>query len=386
MAFRYKRAGRGAGPELIVASGKRYRVRYRDPDRQSREKNGFVRKKDAEDFLANITVATNRGEFVDPKSARATILELGSAWIANQTHLKPSSLRPVEIAWRLHVQPTWGARRVGEIQHSDVQGWISSFSKGRSATTVLRAHGVLAAILDVAVRDRRISVNPARGVKVPKKAKGKHQYLSGPQVELFAAQAPRNRALVYTLAYTGMRWGEATGLQVGSLDFDRRRALIERNAVKVGQQVFVGTTKTHEKRSVPFPRFLEPLLREECRGKAASELVFGDGVTHMRTPHSLSGWFVFALKRCQAIDPSFPTITPHDLRHTAASLAISAGANVKAVQRMLGHASAAMTLDIYADLFEDDLDDVSDRLDKVRSESFVGFLWGLAPDGQKKTP
>ena len=67
-------------------------------------------------------------------------------------------------------------------------------------------------------------------------------------------------------------------------------------------------------------------------------------------------------------------------------MAISAGANVKAVQRMLGHASAAMTLDIYADLFEDDLDDVSDRLDKVRSESFVGFLWGLAPDGQKKTP
>jgi integrase len=55
--------------------------------------------------------------------------------------------------------------------------------------------------------------------------------------------------------------------------------------------------------------------------------------------------------------------TPHDLRHTAASLAVAAGANVKAVQRMLGHASAAMTLDVYADLFEDDLDQVADRLD-----------------------
>ena len=52
--------------------------------------------------------------------------------------------------------------------------------------------------------------------------------------------------------------------------------------------------------------------------------------------------------------PPFPRVTPHDLRHTAASLAISAGANVKAVQRMLGHASAAMTLDTYADLFDDD--------------------------------
>ena len=60
-----------------------------------------------------------------------------------------------------------------------------------------------------------------------------------------------------------------------------------------------------------------------------------------------------------------PGLTPHELRHTAASLAVSAGANVKAVQRMLGHASAALTLDRYADLFDDDLDAVADRLDAV---------------------
>jgi len=56
-------------------------------------------------------------------------------------------------------------------------------------------------------------------------------------------------------------------------------------------------------------------------------------------------------------------LTPHELRHTAASLAVSAGANVKAVQRMLGHASAAMTLDVYSGLFDDDLDGVAERLD-----------------------
>ena len=60
-----------------------------------------------------------------------------------------------------------------------------------------------------------------------------------------------------------------------------------------------------------------------------------------------------------------PRVTPHDLRHTAASLAISAGANVKAVQRMLGHASAAMTLDTYADLFDDDLDLVAAALSRA---------------------
>ena len=55
--------------------------------------------------------------------------------------------------------------------------------------------------------------------------------------------------------------------------------------------------------------------------------------------------------------------TAHALRHTAASLAISAGANVKVVQRMLGHSSAAMTLDVYADLFDTDLDAVAKRMD-----------------------
>jgi Phage integrase family len=56
-------------------------------------------------------------------------------------------------------------------------------------------------------------------------------------------------------------------------------------------------------------------------------------------------------------------LTPHELRHTAASLAVSAGANVKAVQRMLGHASAAMTLDVYSGLFDGDLDGVAAAMD-----------------------
>lgn len=59
-------------------------------------------------------------------------------------------------------------------------------------------------------------------------------------------------------------------------------------------------------------------------------------------------------------------MTPHDLRHTAASLAVSAGASVKAVQTMLGHKSAAMTLDVYSDLFDSDLDDVAARMDAQR--------------------
>ncbi|CLY61143.1 integrase [Mycobacterium tuberculosis] len=56
-------------------------------------------------------------------------------------------------------------------------------------------------------------------------------------------------------------------------------------------------------------------------------------------------------------------ITPHDLRHTAASL-VSAGVNVLALQRILGHKSAKVTLDTYADLFDADLDAVAVTLGK----------------------
>lgn len=363
-----------------TSDGKRYRVRYRDPDRRSREKNGFLRKKDAEDYLANITVSTNRGEYVDPRDTKITIRELGVEWLANQVHLKPSTYRAVEAAWRVHVEPAWGHRRLGEIRHSEVQAWLARFGGGdgkpRSATVVIRAYGVLAAILDVAVRDRRLSSNPARGVKLPRKAKKKRAYLTPGQVELLASNAGEHAALVYVLAYTGIRWGEAIGLRVSSLDALRRRMLIEENAVTVGAQFIVGTPKTHEKRSVSYPAFLSEPLARACEGKSRDQLVFGKGLAYLPRAGSGQGWFWNSVQASRELDKDFPAITPHDLRHTAASIAISAGANPKAVQRMLGHASAAMTLDTYADLFEDDLDAVSERMDAVRAQAVVGFSWG----------
>lgn len=348
-----------------TAGGRRYCVRYRDSARRSREKSGFHTKRDAEAYLAIVTVNSARGDWIDPNASRTEVRTLGNEWLCTQTHLKPSSRRPVEIAWRKHVEPFWGGRRVGEIQHSEVQRWVAGFDAG--ASTVIRAYGVLAAILDVAVRDRRISNNPARGVRLPRKVPKKRAYLTGSQVEILASHSGRHATLIYTLAYTGVRWGEVTGLRIESVDTVRRRLLIRENAVNVGGRVIVGTPKSHQSRSVPYPRFLAVLIDEQCEGKSRDQLVFGSGLTHLLSPDGRRGWFVSAIRKSQREDAKFPEITLHDLRHTAASLAISAGANPKAVQRMLGHASAAMTLDVYADLFEDDLDAVSDRLDQARS-------------------
>jgi integrase len=84
-------------------------------------------------------------------------------------------------------------------------------------------------------------------------------------------------------------------------------------------------------------------------------------------PHSGDGWFAAALRRA-----GLPAITVHDLRHTYASLSVSVGVNLLALQRMLGHGSAKVTLDVYADLFDTDLDDVATYLNAAYSPQSVG--------------
>lgn len=157
-----------------------------------------------------------------------------------------------------------GQREVGEIRHSDVQGWVTGLSKTLGATSVLRSYGVLAGILDIAVKDRRLASNPARGVNLPRKTGKRHTYLSNEQVQLLATEAGDNAVMVLTLAYTGLRWGEATGLRVRYVDLVKRRLNVSENAVMVGGSVHVGTPKTHVTRSVPFPAFLQPMLEEIC--------------------------------------------------------------------------------------------------------------------------
>ena len=113
---------------------------------------------------------------------------------------------------------------------------------------------------------------------------------------------------------------------------------------------------------MPVPAFLADELRDQLAGRAPDDLVFtglrGGGVLRNRI-------FRRAGFDRAAAAVGLDGLVPHELRHTAASLAVSSGANVKAVQRMLGHGSAAMTLDTYADLFNDDLDAVADGLDQA---------------------
>jgi integrase len=143
---------------------------------------------------------------------------------------------------------------------------VSQLSSRKSATVVIRAFGIMAAIIDVAVKDRRIPLNPASGVNLPRKRGQERHYLSHAQVQLLADESRGNDTLVLFLAYTGLRWGEAVGLRILSVDMARRRVLVQSNAVNVRGRIVPGTPKSHEARSVSFPAFL---LRPSPRRRRA---------------------------------------------------------------------------------------------------------------------
>lgn len=345
--------------------GTRYRVRYRTPDNRQTDKRGFKTRRAATDFLNSVEVSKLKGEFIEARRARATIDDLGPDWLAQKVDIKVSTRAALESCWQVHVRPKWGKWTISTIEQSHVRTWIADLaSSGLSATTVKRAHGVLAGILDEAVRDRRILSNPCRGVKTPRKVSKQKTFLSHEQLHALANASGEHRAMVLLMGYTGLRWGEVIALRVRDLNLIRRRISIAENAVEVGSHIHIGTPKTHEQRSVAFPEFLSILLLKQAADKLPDALLFpGSDGLHLRrtrTDANGKGWFAQAVRKA-----GVPRITPHELRHTAASLAISAGANVKAVQAMLGHKSAAMTLDTYSGLFPDDLDAVADAMGRA---------------------
>lgn len=215
---------------------------------------------------------------------------------------------------------------------------------------------MLSGILADAVKAKRLSANPAKGVEnLPRKTGKRRVYLSADDVYRLADESGQYRALVLGLAYTGIRWGEAVALRVRDVEFLKRRLMVSENAVQLGTRHAVGPTKGRKARSVPVPEFVLNELSGQCKSKGLDDLVFpGRDGGYLPRPKSSTGWFQAAVRKAKV-----QKITPHDLRHTCASLAVSAGVNVLALQRMLGHKSAKITLDTYADLFDDDVDAVA---------------------------
>lgn len=360
---------RDGSPSKRDGTGKRWRVAWIDNDGHQKSES-FHRKLDAKDREKELVTSFTTGAYIDPKRSRTTVTAVYDEWLPGQVQWKGKTLGDNKSTWRTHVEPKWGGWEVGAIMKADVQAWIGEMKDaGRGQSTITHAVHLLQGVLGHAVDARHLAANPAVGVKLPKATPARNIYLTVSQVEALAEACGEYRPLIRLLAYTGLRWGEATALRVDAVDRNRRRLAIFRNDEKTETGVLVdGTTKSRKGRTVSFVQQLDEVVRDATDGKRSDARLFTspEGKVLRGSNFSRRVW-KDALKAVRVADPTFPShrFTIHDLRHTAATLMVQAGANVKAVQRQLGHRDATTTLNTYADLFDDELDDVAVRMSGV---------------------
>jgi integrase len=344
-----------------IRGQERFLVRYRDPSGKQKART-FVSEKAAVDYEAEVRTDMRRGAYLDPQAGQMKVAPWSEKWIAGQGHLKPSTRTRYRGLLKVQILPKWGGCSLQDVDFLEVQGWVSDMtSSGLSGSTVRQAHRVFSLLLETAVRSKRLSSNPAIGVKLPRAGKPEKTFLTHEQVTALADAAGEWRTVILVLAFCGLRWGELAALRVGRVDTMRRRISVAESVTEPDGKLIWGDPKNHQRRSVPIPKFLVDELDVLKAGKGPKDLMF----TGAHGGVLRNGNFRRDVFNPAAIKAGLDGLTPHELRHTAASLAISSGANVKAVQRMLGHASAAMTLDVYAGLFDDDLDGLADRMDEA---------------------
>ncbi|XSS45953.1 tyrosine-type recombinase/integrase [Propionibacteriaceae bacterium Y2011] len=266
-------------------------------------------------------------------------------WKAGKQHLARKSVLAAK-ADASRVRARWGTVPVTEVRHDEVQVWIASMTsergKGdrlvvRPAANATRAKALqcLRGALKIAIDRGMLDKNPCEGINPGQLRRVEPQYLEADELVALAVGAGVYRAMVMMLGTTGIRVGEAAALNVGDVDVRRRRARVRKS-------------KTGMARDVPVPASVLAMLPlERAKGEPLFTAPRGGRV-------DVDNW------RERVWEPLVPSgFRIHDLRHTAASLAIASGADVKAVQRMLGHATAAMTLDLYSHLWDRGLDDVA---------------------------
>ena len=354
-------------PSTRNGIGMRWRARY--VDAVGREHNKmFGRKVEAQAWLNQQVSDQVTGTWTDPQLSVITFGVMAELWFKTKATRAPKTVAGYRSLLDTVILPRWGDVALGDIGFEDMQEWTTSLSvngstkrpgKGLSASRVIQAHQVVSGVLRYSIKAKHLAVNPAEDIELPGKVEVEQRHLTHDQLHRLSIASGRFRTLVLVLGYCGLRFGEASALRIGDVNIEARRIEVKRSVTYVtGKGMVEGSTKTKTTRTVPVPQFLAALLKTEIAGRAGHERVFpprrGEylGVGELR--------WVF---NPAANTIGVPGLKPHELRHTCASLAISAGANIKVVQRLLGHKTAALTLDRYGHLYGDDLDAVADAFD-----------------------
>lgn len=342
-----------------------YEVRYRDPERRERVKT-FARKLDAARFSASIETDKQRHAYIDPDLGRVMFGEWAAEWLATKT-IEPKTRNSYEDVMRNLVLPAFADAQLARVRALDIERFFAGLRQsGVSVSRMRHAKSLLRQVFEAAVRSGYVARSPVLGVRLPKSQPREMNVLNADQVAAIASSVPeRFRALIYVLAYGGLRWGEAAALRRGRCNLQHGRLEVIEAVSDVNGVLHYGSTKTHQARWVVLPAFLRELLGQHLTEFAESDprtLVFTtESGTPLRNGNFRRRVWLAALDTAQV--PR--TVRINDLRHTCASLLISRGASIKAVQKHLGHATAAMTLDVYGHMLPNEQEQIAAELDEI---------------------
>ena len=299
------------------------------------------------------------GGVVDRERSRTAVAVLGEQWLSTRLRARERTRQEDRRTWDRHIIPRWGDHAVGSIRREDVQAWVAELAAQYAPRTVDTIVRRLQTFLTWCVQNRYIQASPAARLDLPRGNQREHRYLTVEEVRAILAGLPEwARPAVLTAATTGVRPGELWELRAGDVDLDRRRVRVSRSVSHAGRGVLVGPPKNGKTRDVPLVGEVVEAVRPRVDGQARDSLVFPSE----RGAQVRESNFTRRVWRTATERAGLEGVRFYDLRHTAASWAIRSGASVLVVQRMLGHASASMTLDVYAGLWDEDLDDVADRI------------------------
>jgi integrase len=354
------RKGKGGGRRMA------YEVRYRDPARRERVRT-FPRKIDAELFAATIDTDIARGQYVDPVLGKVSFADFSRGWLGTTGHLKPKTREGYESILRTHLFPAFGDRPIAKVRPVEVGQFFSDLADGGMSVSRMRqTKNVLKRIFDEALRNGYLARTPVEAIRLPRPQRREMSVLSPSQVSLLASNVPeRYEALIFLLAYGGLRWGEAAALRRGRFNVLRGRVEVMESVSEVNGVLHFGSTKTHQVRSVALPLFLKDLL-----GEHLNKFVEDDVDALVFTTKNRTNLRIGNFRRrvwWPALDAAdLPrSVRIHDLRHTCASMLIARGAQAKAIQQHLGHSSITITFDVYGHLLPDEQNKIAAALDET---------------------
>lgn len=329
----------------------RYEVRYRGPDHKERCRS-FPTRRDANDYLTEVTANLRRGTWIDPRSAARPFADVAHDWLAANTDKRPSALARDESVLRVHLLPAVGDRPIGSLVPDDVRRLVDQWKRDRAPRTVKRMYGVLRAILNYAVARELIAVSPCRGISLPKAQPLSRPVVSPEQVATLAeALGPDYEAMCYLGAVLGLRWGECAGLRVGRVDFLQGTVQVVEQITRGRKGALVaGPPKSDAgRRTLSVPQPLLDLLSTHLARRGLTGADEGAYVFTMPAggPLRYERWRRRTwLPACAAV--GLDGLTFHDLRRANATALVLDNVDLKTAQSRLGHSDPRLTLAVYA--------------------------------------